>query len=193
MIKEVEELGIKYLCKCGDYKDPIKYKGSGVYWRRVLKKHNPTIKTTILGLYDTPADLRRAGEFYSNKFNIVEDASWANLIPEIGDGGPTTTGKIRAYNQNTGEERFFDSEELPNGWIRGCKRPPKSADGIERTRQFHIGRKRSEETREKMRLSTRRKRRTTQCQYCSIDITIQNLQRHEQICKGKNEKNTQIN
>lgn len=185
MIKEAVGLGIKYLCKCGDYKDPYSYKGSGVYWRRILKKHNPEIKTTILGYYETRESLREAGEFYSKKFNVVSDPLWANLIPEIGDGGSTTPGKVRAYDpQNPANQKYFDKiEDIPTNWIHGAPKWIKNKDGVEKTRQSHLGRKRSEKTRENMRNSVRSKRKTIQCSKCSKDITPQNIKRHENTCK----------
>jgi hypothetical protein len=120
MIKEAVGLGVRYLCKCGDYKDPIQYKGSGVFWRKIINKHNCEIKTTILGFYSTKEALREAGEYYSNYFNVVQDRSWANLIPEIGDGGRTTNGKFKCYNPSTLQERLVScDEDIPTGWIKG--------------------------------------------------------------------------
>lgn len=120
MIKEAVGLGVKYLCKCGDYKDPYVYRGSGVFWRKIINKHKCEIQTTILGYYETKEQLREAGEYYSNLFNVVEDRAWANLIPEIGDGGPTTKGKFKCHNPNTLKELVVSSdEEIPDGWIKG--------------------------------------------------------------------------
>lgn len=180
MIKEAVGLGIRYLCKCGDYTDPMTYKGSGTYWRRILKKHNPEIKTTIIGYYETKEALREAGEYYSNKFNVVGDKSWANLIPEIGDGGSTTPGKVRAYKvDDETDQKYFDTiEDIPEGWIHGAPRWKKNPEGVERTRQAHLGRKRPESTRENMKNSIRRKRMTVECPGCKIRITAQNLKRH---------------
>lgn len=184
MIKEVKKINLKYLCKCIDWKDPYKYKGSGVYWRKRLNEGVYEITTTVLGHYNNKDELRKAGIYYSKKFNIVEDVSWANLIPEIGDGGPTTKGKIRGYNMlNPKEQKFFDSEiDLPAGWKRGIPGYKKSPESVERTRQFHIGRKRSDKTKERMRNSTRRKRMTVPCTICGVEFTKQNLARHMKKC-----------
>ena len=105
MIKEIEQTGVKYLCKRKQYKDPldhIKYKGSGKLWRRLLRAHPEyTIKTTVLGLYDKE-DLVKYGMYYSNLYNIVESTEWANLIPEVGDGGQTHRGTHPYQNIITG-------------------------------------------------------------------------------------------
>ena len=187
MIKEALGHNLKYLCKCGDYKDPHKYKGSGVYWRRFIKKHNPEIKTTILGLYESKEELRKAGELYSEKFDIVHDTTWANLIPEIGDGGRTVdSSKYRAYRiSNPKEQKFFNKgTDLPKGWAKGGPKWKKNKDGVEKTRQAHIGKKRSNETKERMKAATRKPRMTVKCQYCQKSITPQNIKRHERICNG---------
>ena len=186
MIKEAIELNIRYLCKCADYKNPYRYKGSGIYWRRILKKHpDVIIQTTILGHYKTNADLRLAGILYSKKFNIVEDNSWANLIDEIGDGGSTTFNRIRAFNPNNPKELkcFKSKEEIPAGWRLGNIGHKKNAAAIERTANWHRGRKRSDETRMKMRLSIRRPRLKVTCNICNKLITLQNLKRHQKANK----------
>ena len=180
MIKEAVGIGVKYLCKCGDYRDPYEYRGSGVFWRKIINKHNPEIKTTILGFYETNEELRVAGEFYSKKFNIVEDKAWANLIPEIGDGGPTVTGKIYGHDPNTLTIRAFNSEnDLPDGWKKGTPaRGPRDPKITEKIVKAQKGQKRSEETKERMKNATRKKRLTIPCHICNIEITKQNLKRH---------------
>lgn len=83
-LKEHRTTGMKYLGQTT--RDPFKYKGSGKYWRRHLKTHGNNVETTIIGEYKTIEELKVAGEYYSNLFNIVESDEWANLIPETGDG-----------------------------------------------------------------------------------------------------------
>lgn len=94
MIKEIEQTGLKYLCKRIEQSylgtdDHLSYKGSGTLWRKILRKHPEyTLKTTVLGLYSSD-ELKVSGAYYSKLWNIVESKEWANLIPEIGDGGVT--------------------------------------------------------------------------------------------------------
>lgn len=186
MIKEAKEIGLKYLCKCADYKDPEKYKGSGVYWKKRTGSGKYEITTTILGHYDNQEDLRTAGEMFSEKFDIVKDSSWANLIPEIGDGGATVRKKIRAYNTaDTSQQRFFNSEEeLPQGWVRGLPHYPRPKAATEKVRQFHLGRKRSNETKQKMKNAKRSPRARVACPNCSRMLTKQNLNRHLVNCSS---------
>lgn len=122
MVKEAVGLGIKYLCKCTDGRNPHEYRGSGILWRRIINKHGCDIKTTVIGHYETNEELRKHGEYYSQLWNIVADKSWANLIPEIGDGGSTTKGKFKCHHPETLQELVVASEQqIPNGWVKGGK------------------------------------------------------------------------
>lgn len=121
MIKEIEQTGLKYLCKriqisYTGIDDHLSYKGSGTLWRKVLNKHPEyTIKTTVLGLFDKD-ELVKQGEYYSKLWNIVESNEWANLIPEKGDGGVTHTGTSPyIHESNTG--RVVYRKLCPSGYI----------------------------------------------------------------------------
>ena len=188
MIKECAKL--KYLCKCRDNKNPFTYKGSGTYWRRhILKYSLESITTTILGHYDCNSRLREAGEYYSSLYDIVHSKEWANLIPEIGDGGTTIKNKIRIYNiDNHNQKCISIDQDIPEGWKRGL--PPgkvkMSPEKLKKMVAFHTGRKRSEQTKENMRNSIRSKRITTLCDKCNKSFTFQNISRHQLKCEVTN-------
>jgi len=78
--------GLKYLGKTSA-PDPHKYKGSGVYWVRHLKKHGNDHTTEILYTGTDHAELIRWGEHFSLLWDVVKSDQWANLKPESGDGG----------------------------------------------------------------------------------------------------------
>lgn len=143
MIKEIEQTGLKYLCKRKKHDnrpdDHLEYKGSGVLWRRILNKHPEyTIKTTVLGCFEAD-ELKRQGLYYSELYNIVESEEWANLINEIGDGGDTSNtdgfknyyanreatpsewrGSKTCHNPSTNvTKRLKPGEELPEGFVLG--------------------------------------------------------------------------
>lgn len=118
MIKEIEQTGMKYLCKRKVYEDPldhVRYKGSGKLWNRILKAHPEyTIRTTVLGVYDSQ-DIKKYGLYYSNLYDIVNSTEWANLMPESGDGGKTHSGTHPYINEVTGKIVFRIS--CPEGYI----------------------------------------------------------------------------
>lgn len=148
-------LGLLYLGKTK--LDPFKYLGSGLIWKRHIKKYNLThndIKTFILHETSDFDDLKKMGEYYSKLFDVVNNKNWANLRPESGDGGDTS--------------KFIDWENLEfcrgdNHWSKTPearqkqrdifltdKNPAKRDDVKEKIRTKAIGRKVSDVTKEKM-------------------------------------------
>ena len=92
-IKE-SPLNLKYLGKTQN--DPFKYKGSGVHWKRHLKKHNfksKDIKTIVIFETICKEELKKMGLFFSNFYNVVDDVNFANIVNEEGQGGRTVYGK----------------------------------------------------------------------------------------------------
>jgi len=188
MIKKVRQNGFSYLCKCSDKKDHLAYKGSGVFWRKVLSKHPEyIIDTEVLGYYTSKDELRSAGLYYSDLYDVVSNKQWANCIPEIGDGGSTTNGKFGIYNPETLEERFVNHEnEISVGWVRGRKpKGPRSPAITAKIVASQKGQTRSEEIKTKMRNAIRRKRKTVACSYCNKQITLQNIKRHTEKTHGQ--------
>lgn len=84
--------------------DPFKYLGSGVRWKRHLKKHGKHIKTEILLETESYNDIEHYGKYYSELWNVVESEQWANLKPEEGEGG-TWSGLLGSNNPNFGKPR----------------------------------------------------------------------------------------
>jgi hypothetical protein len=89
-------------------KDPFKYKGSGHYWRRHIKKHGNDVTTEILGKYDIMEDITKNGLYYSNKWNVVNSDEFANLKEESGFGGSygLETRKKMSENFNYDVDRW---------------------------------------------------------------------------------------
>jgi len=85
-IKIHNETGLKYFGKTTS-KDPHKYKGSGKYWKKHIKKHGYNVTTIIFGTYDNEADCSTAALNFSTEHNITESTEWANLQDENGLSG----------------------------------------------------------------------------------------------------------
>jgi hypothetical protein len=79
--------GLKYLGKT-TAKNPHKYSGSGLYWKRHLKEHGRNYSTEIIKECSTPDEIKQWGMYYSELWDVVSSEEWANLTPEQGDGGP---------------------------------------------------------------------------------------------------------
>jgi hypothetical protein len=95
-------------------KDPLKYLGSGKYWKDHINKYGKEFVETIWLsdlYYDTSISEHALHFSYEN--NIVNSDNWANLIPENGlDSFPCTTKseetKTKKSAARTGKK---DSEE----------------------------------------------------------------------------------
>lgn len=91
LIKEHLDTGLKYLCKhdAANFSECEKYKGSGVYWKKHLRKYGNKVKTTCVFVTDNKEDFRKVALDYSKKLNVISSNEWANLCYEQGEGGNT--------------------------------------------------------------------------------------------------------
>lgn len=142
--------GLKYFGKTT--KDPFKYPGSGVHWKRHLRKHGKEHVTEIIAVFDDPDECEKFALEFSQKNDIVESAAWANLIPENGKDGFTPghpghvftddeKSKIGAASKKAWEDpvyRAIQTENRRKAWtderraeqsirLTGKKRPEHSA------------------------------------------------------------------
>lgn len=83
-VKTHNKTGLKYLGKTTQ--DPYRYKGSGKYWKLILKTEGTDHTTEIIKECDTIEELKEWGLYYSNLWDVVKSDRWANLKPEEGDG-----------------------------------------------------------------------------------------------------------
>ena len=93
-IKTHNTTGLKYFGKTTKT-DYHKYKGSGTYWLKHIKKHGYDVTTELVGVFNTD-DVRDYAVKFSIDNNIVESKEWANLEIETGlDGrGPVYSGEF---------------------------------------------------------------------------------------------------
>lgn len=86
-VKTHNETGMKYFGKT--IRDPFKYKGSGLYWSRHIKKHGNNVSTEIIGSFEDETQCESVAIQFSNDNNIVNSPLWANMKIENGkDGAP---------------------------------------------------------------------------------------------------------
>ena len=92
-IKQHSITGLKYFGKTT--RNPIKYIGSGKYWKTHITKHGIEFVETIWisEPYTDKNQIKEIALKFSTENNIVESNEWANLIPENGLDGGNSTGR----------------------------------------------------------------------------------------------------
>jgi hypothetical protein len=87
-IKTHNKTGLKYFGKTTK-NNIFKYRGSGKYWLRHIKKYGNDVTTEIIKIFDNEENCKQFAIDFSIKNNIVESKEWANLRMENGlDGAP---------------------------------------------------------------------------------------------------------
>ena len=113
--------GQKYL---GQTKhDPLKYNGSGVIWKKHLKKYGLDITTEILAECETQEELRTLGMYYSDKWDIINDTKFANLQEESGQGA-TPNKPLSEEHKKAISQGLMNSKKKPgHGGLKGKDNP----------------------------------------------------------------------
>ena len=162
-IKQHNVTGLKYFGKTTK-KDPIKYLGSGIYWRRHLNEHGENISTIWSQLFTDEDSLVRFALKFSEDNHIVESKDWANLKPEDGlmggDTGITEVGR-RIISESSSnrkhspevKEKIKNARKLQVGPMTGKLHTEETKKKIQQKRSLQImpvGRKLSEEAKRKI-------------------------------------------
>jgi hypothetical protein len=92
-IKQHNVTGLKYFGRHTGI-DPIKYAGSGTYWRHHIKKHSNDVSTIWCQLFNDKETMVKYATTFSVKNNIVESKEWANLMVEDGVNGSVKGRKM---------------------------------------------------------------------------------------------------
>jgi hypothetical protein len=108
-VKTHQKTGLKYLGKTSreDYNE---YTGSGLIWKRHLKKHGKDYTTEILLKTETIEEAREVGIFFSLLFDVVNSVEWANLTIEDANGGENLRNIARTpeWNKRISESKLGD-------------------------------------------------------------------------------------
>lgn len=198
----VKELnGIKYFCK-SVRKNIETYTGSGTRWLKHVRKYGKqNIKTLwVSDWFNCPIELQKFALEYSKNNNIVESKEWANLVPENGIGGGSIKGHMAgvpkpkslkhrksisktlsgiSLEDRHGKDKANEIRLKMSLTRKGQKRP---IEAVEKTRQSHIGKKRTEETKQRMR-EERVLRNAITCTHCKKNVLPGNFHRwHGEYC-----------
>lgn len=177
-VKQHAITGLKYFGKSRK-KHPNVYHGSGIYWRRHIKRHGiEHVNTLEIWHFEDLDECKAFALNFSIMHDIVKSPEWANLKNENGlDGGSDKTGKaltpehkeaiskalkgrvttvehrMNLSKSLTGktfsEEHCRKISERNRGTGNGNYRREYSAEERQRLSEARIGKKHSEETKKK--------------------------------------------
>lgn len=123
--KTHRKTGLRYLGQT-TAKDPMKYPGSGIYWRKHLKVHGRDIETEVLRECHSKEEVKEWGEYYSKLWNVSESSEWANLKDETGDGGKTVGYK----HSDEAKRKISEARKGKNSHQNTVSRFPKPNSGL---------------------------------------------------------------
>ena len=122
--------GRKYLGQTT--RDMNVYKGSGVDWREHLNEYGNDLTSKVLFESKNTEKFKEVCEYYSNKFDVVDNPDYFNKRPEHGGslGGAANpnykTGKYEGRLDNPELYKKRDKEDFQENWPKrrsaGCPR-----------------------------------------------------------------------
>ena len=140
--------------------DPIKYLGSGSYWKDHINKHGKEFVETIWVsdfYYDT--SISEHALHFSSENNIIKSDAWANLIPENGLDGTVSGVAGRKASEETrakmsaarkGKPLSEETKAKLSANHIGKNTGPQSPEHIAKRAVSNTGNTRSVETKNKM-------------------------------------------
>jgi len=168
-LKTHNQTGLKYLGSTTCI-DPYKYKGSGLHWKRHIKKHGNDVSTKILYQTRNEDDFYPVCLFYSKVFNVTDSDNFANLMAESGRPG------LFKHHSELSKQRISDFGKTKTF----------SKQTRERISISNTGKRRSPEV--KLKMSIKAKNRSVECrlaqkkQYkcscCEFTSTKSHISRH---------------
>ncbi len=188
-IKTHNKTGLKYFGKT--IQDPYKYKGSGVRWKKHIKKYGYDVNTEIFAQFENETDeLSEVALMFSEHNDIVNSDEWANLMEENGlDGGssPESIRKMLITRKDSSDGK--SSYKLGGEQTLKTKKETFLEDGrsllqatVEKTAETRRARG------DFKKLAERHAEgdfwETKKCEFCEIEVTAGNFQRwHGENCK----------
>ncbi len=211
MIKRHRVTGLMYFCKTAT-RDPLKYHGSGKYWRNHLKIHGRLVDTVWYQRFEDKEDLVEFALFFSDFYNIVSETKngkkiWANEVPEDGLQGGQNRGmpspqkgisnpKLSAALQ--GKKRPEHSKlmkDVPKSEqhkkniseaLKNHNRTKEHSENISKAKKGIPNPKLSAALKGRSGTNKGKKLKTYSCEHCEIETTGGNLKRwHGENCKHK--------
>jgi len=165
----------KYTNKKEMYKNCHKYKGSGLIWKKHIKKYGyKNYSTKIIGVFYNLDNCENFALWFSKKENIVFNNNYANLCEENGKNGGDITNYI---------DKKLVYNKVSNSLKEYYKKNP---EVIELKRQQNLGKKNGMYGRSHSKESIQKYTREVICLYCNKKGALNGMKRwHFDNCKNK--------
>lgn len=144
IIKQHNTTGLNYFCKT-TRKNPIAYKGSGLYWIRHLAIHGNDVTTVWSQLFTDIDLLVETAISFSLLHDIVNSNNWANLQIENGLNGNSVGTKLGPQTTN----HKANLSAANKGKVRSNEFK-KAASLRNKGNTFHLGKPHSDSTKQKI-------------------------------------------
>jgi hypothetical protein len=188
-VKQHNQTGLKYFGKTT--RDPLLYKGSGLYWKNHLKVHGDDITTVWFMLFENEQTLTAYANKFSLDHNIADSVEWANLKPENGLDGFTQDPKYNVGSKRPNLSEYNLRPEViakrkennkGNDYAKALKGYKQSSDHVEKRMKAHRGIKKGPQSEAHIKSRFQKKH----CVHCEGKFTPVNFSRwHGDKCKQK--------
>ena len=152
MVKQHTTTGLKYLC-ITSRKNWQSYTGSGRHWRNHLQKHGATFTTELLCESMDYDEFVEVCKYYSELYDVVNSAEFANAIPEAGYDNGGSKSNLEIFWDHADPELKAEIYKkrtdslMKNGkhWSNSDTKSAKIRDTISKIHRFRWGNLSAEE------------------------------------------------
>lgn len=187
--------GLKYFGKT-ERTDVDKYTGSGLYWKRHLKKYGNDVKTEVVFQSNDIDEIKNYAIQYSIEHDIVNSDEWANLKEELGTDG----GSLKEWHTEESRKKMSENRKGKVGRSAGWKHTEETKEKMSISAKkrgapvgawkkghetWNKGKKHKPESIEKLKSSLKNQAKYT-CEHCGKETTGGNFTRwHGDNCKHR--------
>lgn len=136
-VKQHTKTKLKYFGKTT--RDPYKYRGSGVYWKKHIRKYGiEHIETIDLWAFSDQEECSNFALIFSKNNNIIESNDWANLIDEDGRGGRGVPGRKQTLEERQKRSDALVGKPKSESHKQNLRTPKRNTDNMKKTHETRL-------------------------------------------------------